>query len=179
MKHNVLAIVLSIAAGVSGMASVAQAQKHDSITFNMVHADGATCLPSTSHARVTVTDFGSVQHMHIEATGLTPNTGFTTFITQHNARPFGLSWYQCEIETDSHGRGVADFAGIFSAETFVMSDTAVEMDHLGIWFADANDAANAGCSGIVTPFDGDHEAGILVLSTVNFPDDSGPLLQLK
>jgi hypothetical protein len=107
--------------------------------------------------------------MHIEAFGLTPRTSFTTFVTQHGKRPFGFSWYQGEIETDDNGRGIADFTGIFSEETFLLGDSPVQMDHLGIWFADPNDAVRAGCPGIVT-FDGDHEAAILVLSTGNFPD---------
>ena len=65
------------------------------------------------------------------------------------------------------------------APALYRDNTPVEMDHMGIWFADPQDAANAGCSGISTPFDGDHNAGILVLSTANFPDDQGPLLQLR
>jgi len=44
-----------------------------------------------------------------------------------------------------------------------------------MWFANPNDAANTGCAGISTPFDGDGVAGILVLSTQNFPDNKGPL----
>jgi hypothetical protein len=179
MKKTLLAVVMAAAAGFSGVVPRANAAAGDSIKFNMVHADGATCIPATSHARVTITDQGPVQKMHIEAFQLTPNTSFTTFIVQHSARPFGLSWYQGEIETDSRGRGVADFTGIFSAETFVLADTAIPMAHIGIWYADPVDAANAGCPNIVTPFDGDHEAGILVLSTGNFADDKGPLLRLK
>jgi hypothetical protein len=166
-------------AGLTGMVPRANAAAGDSISFNMVHAAAATCLPTTSHARVTISDLGPVQKMHIEAVGLTANTSFTTFIVQHSARPFGLAWYQGEIQTDNRGRGVADFTGIFSNETFILSDSAVRMDHLGIWFADPADSVKAGCSEIVTPFDGDHEAGILVLSTGNFADDKGPLLKLK
>jgi hypothetical protein len=52
------------------------------------------------------------------------------------------------------------------------------MSHVAMWFADPNDAANAGCAGISTPFDGDGVAGILVLSTENFPDNKGPLQRL-
>jgi len=173
MRSTLLALFLSVLTG------IAHAAAGDSISFNMVHADGATCLPSTSRGRVTVNDLGSVQDMHIEVFGLTPRNSFTTFITQHNSIPFGLSWYQGEIQTDAHGHGVGDFVGIFSAESFIVTDPPVQMDHIGIWFADPNDAANAGCSGFVTPFDGDHEGGILVLSTSNFPDNAGPLLMLK
>jgi hypothetical protein len=52
------------------------------------------------------------------------------------------------------------------------------MSHVAMWFADPNDAANAGCAGISAPFDGDGIAGILVLSTENFPDNRGPLQRL-
>jgi len=31
----------------------------------------------------------------------------------------------------------------------------------------------------VTPFDGDHEAGIQVLNTSNFADDNGPLRRIQ
>jgi hypothetical protein len=166
-------------AGLTGMAPRANAAAGDIIKFNLARAVGATCLPTTAHVRVTISDLGPVQKMHIEAFGLPANAGFTTFITQHSNRPFGVSWYQGEIQTDRRGRGVADFAGIFNDETFVLSDTAIQTDHIGIWFADPADAVNAGCSGTVTPFDGDHEAGILVFSSSNFADDKGPLLQLK
>jgi len=51
--------------------------------------------------------------------------------------------------------------------------------HLGVWFADPKDASNAGCSNTVTPFDGDHVAGIQALSTRNFPALKGPLGTIK
>ena len=50
--------------------------------------------------------------------------------------------------------------------------------HLGLWFNSPDDAAAAGCANTVTPFNGDHTAGIQVLNTSNFPDDQGPLRQL-
>ena len=176
MKSSLLAVALAVAAGLTG---VDHAAAGDSITFRMVRPASATCLPADAHARVTVTDLGSVQNMHLEVFSLTPNTEFTLFVTQHNARPFGLAWYQGDVKTGSDGRGAADFSGIFSEESFIVSDTPIQMYHLGIWYADATDAANAGCSNTVTPFDGDHAGGILALSTANFPDAKGPLLKLK
>jgi hypothetical protein len=44
----------------------------------------------------------------------------------------------------------------------------VHMYHLGMWFSDAADAAAAGCPSTVTPFDGDHQAGIQVLKYEQF-----------
>jgi len=39
--------------------------------------------------------------------------------------------------------------------------------------------ATATCPGTVTPFDGDHQAGIQVLNTTNFPDARGPLFAIQ
>ena len=50
--------------------------------------------------------------------------------------------------------------------------------HLGLWFNSPADAMKAGCPATVTPFNGDHNAGIQALSTRNFADDQGPLRQL-
>ncbi len=179
MKNTLLAVAMAAVAGLTGMARHANAAAGDSITFNMVRNAGTTCLPISTHARVTISDLGTVQKMHIEAFGLIPNTSFTTFIVQHATAPFGLGWYQGDIQTDSRGRGVADFTGIFNAETFIVANPPVQLDHIGIWFADATDAGDAGCPGNVTPFDGDHAAGIQVLNTSNFADNDGPLLRLK
>ena len=178
MRKNLVAVVIAAVGSFMGMAPRANAAPGDSINFAMVRATGATCLPAGAHGRVTVSDLGPVQNLHVELFDLTPKNEFTLFVTQHSARPFGLSWYQGDIVTDENGRGVGDFTGIFSAETFIFGDSAIPMAHLAMWFADPADAAKAGCSSIVTPFDGDHEAGILVLSTVNFPDNHGPLLNL-
>lgn len=51
--------------------------------------------------------------------------------------------------------------------------------HLGLWFNSPTDAANAGCPVDVTPFNGEHNAGIQVLNTSNFPDLQGPLFFVK
>lgn len=181
MKKVMLAGALATALALLTMVPNAVAAAGDSITFKLVPATSATCLPSTARGRVTVSDLGQVQHMHLEVFDLVPNAGFTVFITQHNAIPFGFSWYQGEVQTDSKGQGVGDFSGIFSEETFTLTDTLqpIQMDHMGIWFADATVAGAAGCSSFPTPFDGDHAGGILVLSTRNFPDNEGPLLRLK
>jgi len=183
MKSTFLGCVLTTVAGLTSLMPCASAAAGDNITFNLMRAAGATCLSSKARGRVTVRDLGPVQNMHVEWFGLTPTNDFTLFITEHSARPFGLTWYQGEITTDKRGKGVGDFTGIFSAETFVFDNetggnTATQLSHVALWFADPNDAAKAGCSGITTPFDGDHVAGILVLSTENFPDAQGPLQKL-
>jgi hypothetical protein len=199
MKNKILAMAVAVVVGVTSMASRANAAAGDSNTFSLrVSAGAATCLSTTASGRVTISDLGAVQNMHVEVFNLPPKTEFATFLLQVPKSPFGLAWYQGDIVTNADGRGVGDFTGIFNRETFIMApgpaaaplvfpdDAAVnpvtrpiQIYHIGIWFADATDAGNAGCPSTPTPFDGDHQAGIQVMNTSNFPDGHGPLLNLQ
>ena len=55
----------------------------------------------------------------------------------------------------------------------------VQMYHLGLWFNSPEDAAKAGCPDVVTPFNGEHNAGVQVLNTGSFPDLKGPLRRVR
>ena len=174
---------------------------HKRIDFDMVVSAGAaTCLP---HARadVRVVDDGTAQEMYISARGLPPNTGFDFFVLQTPKAPFGMSWYQADVETDEDGNAFQRVRGIFSIETFTVAPNSapapvvfngpfpdasvnpatnpLQMYHLGLWFNSFADAQKAGCPATQTPFNGEHDAGIQVLNTANFADDEGPLRQLK
>jgi hypothetical protein len=160
----------------------------------------ASCLQNAS-GQVTVSSLGPVENMHVEVTGLPPNTDFDFFVIQVPKAPFGLAWYQGDIETDDHGNGVGDFTGRFNEETFIVAPGSapaplihsgpnpdantnpqtgpVHTHHLGLWFNSPQDAVKAGCPGGVTPFNGTHDAGVQVLNTSNFPDDKGPLRTLE
>jgi hypothetical protein len=173
----------------------------DTIRFEMVRsaaAEGADCL-ADALADVTIRSLGPVERMRVRVEGLPPNTEFDFFVIQVPNAPFGLSWYQGDIETDSNGGGLGIFIGRFNIETFIVAlpppapapvvheddpfpdadenpqTNPVHTFHLGLWFNDPADAAAAGCPDTVTPFNGDHTAGIQVLSTRNFEDDQGPL----
>jgi hypothetical protein len=162
------------------------------ITFTMVVSAGAaTCLPK---ATATVTDhtLGPVEDLTVSVSGLPPNTDFDFFIIQVPKAPFGLAWYQGDIQTNRSGRGVQRFVGRFSSETFIVSlgaipsvnefpsppavlpqDPAgvvvgpVQIYHLGLWFNNASDAVKAGCPPTTTTFNGVHNAGIQVLNTAS------------
>ena len=119
--------------------------------------------------------------------------------------PFGLSWYQGDVETNGSGEAFQLFRGRFSVETFIIAPGVapapqvfnnppfpdasqnpetfgpdgktpgpVQTYHLGLWFNSPADAQKAGCANTVTPFNGEHNAGIQVLNTSNFPDNHGP-----
>ena len=121
--------------------------------------------------------------MHVEVFLLPANTEFTLFVITTPNAPFVPAWYQGGLKTNANGRGVLDVTGIFSDETFILNPgvpaVPVEMHHLGLWFADPADAVNAGCPGTVTPFDGDHNAGIQVLHTVPAVGSLGPLSRIQ
>jgi len=177
--------------------SAAALDNDDSVSFDMVVSAGAkTCLPKAS-ATVRITPGGSVDLMDVTVQGLPPNTDFDFFVIQVPKAPFGISWYQGDIQTDKNGRGTQHFVGRFSIETFAVAPGSapapvvfngsfpdaslnpsfepVQMYHLGLWFNSPQAAQTAGCPATVTPFNGEHNAGIQVLNTSNFPDDHGPL----
>ena len=184
MKRSLLTATIAFAVAIAslGMVPLVKAAAGDSTTFNMVKSAGAvSCLDPTARGRVTISDLGPVQNMHVEVFNLPANTEFTLFVINTPNAPFVPAWYQGDIETNAGGEGVVDVTGIFSDETFILNQgpVAIETDHLGIWFADPADAVNSGCPGTVTPFDGDHNAGIQVLNTSNFRITNGPLRRIK
>ena len=167
-------------------------------SFGMVVSQVANaCLPD-ANAQVSIQSSGTVEDLLISATGLPPNTDFDLFVIQVPNAPFGLSWYQGDLATNSNGNAMQHFTGRFSNQTFIVApgtaaapvvfnsppfpDAAqnpasgpVQIYHLGLWFNSPDDAQKAGCPNTVTPFNGQHNAGIQVLNTSNFPDNSGPL----
>jgi hypothetical protein len=174
-----------------------------STSFDMVRSAasvGANCLIDAS-AHVTITSRGPVETMRVNASHLPSNTDFDFFVIQVPHAPFGISWYQGDLQSDSTGHAHGTFVGRFSIETFAVAPgpapapvvfqgpfpdassnppfNPVQMYHLGLWFNSPTDAAAAGCAATTTPFNGEHNAGVQALSTRNFPDASGPLQGIR
>src|SRR5215472_17080136 len=59
--------------------------------------------------------------MTIDAAGLPKNTEFDVFGTQLSNAPFGISWYQGDLDSNSHGNAHGRFVGRFSIETFAVA----------------------------------------------------------
>ena len=188
------------AAGISGTGADAAVNQ---ATFHMVRSSaavGANCLKGAD-AKVTIQSQGPVEVMKVSADHLPRNTDFDFFVIQVPNAKFGISWYQGDLESNGAGNANGTFIGRFSIETFAVApgvekapqvfnkppfpDAAqnlafnpVQMYHLGLWFNSPKDADRAGCGNTVTPFNGEHNAGVQALSTRNFGDQFGPLRQV-
>jgi hypothetical protein len=188
-------------------ASPALAQ--NAFTFDLVRSPALKSFPNfvpNARGQVTITPQGAVEEMDVTVTGLPPNTDFDFFVIQTPLAPFGLSWYQGDIETDGSGSGSGKFFGRFNIETFIVAPGVVNNTtivfrnprfpifsdinfnpttqpvhqwHLGLWFNSPKDAAKAGGPPTETPFNGGHNAGVQVLNTSNFPSGAGPLSRVK
>ena len=193
--------LMFMAAGPAMAAGSAIAPDEDHISFKMVAANA--CLPGAKAKVQTISD-GQAEDMFIVASGLPPNTAFDFFVIQVPKAPFGLSWYQGDMQSDDDGDAVQHFRGRFSIETFIVAQPPggqpapvvhdqppfpdastnpatepVHTFHLGLWFGSPEAAVAAGCPNTVTRFNGEHNAGIQVLNTSNYPDDQGPLINLR
>ena len=178
----------------------------DDFTFNLVRSKGLANFPTVApnaHGRVHIQSVGPVELMDVTVWGLPPNTDFDFFVIQVPNAPFGLSWYQGDIETNKNGVGYGHFIGRFSIETFIVAPgvapappdpfhdpqripdatqnpktNPVQTYHLGLWFNNPQDVVKAGGPNTVTPFNGEHDAGVQVLNTGEFPDQAGPLSKI-
>jgi hypothetical protein len=155
-------------------------------TFALKASPGiASCLPHAG-GRVTITPGSLNDVMKVSLHGMPRNTGFDVFVIQTPNKPFGVSWYQTDLNVGRNGSGSATVRGIFDAETFSVSPGGTttfgptHQYHIGVWFNDPNVPFKLGCepgqtSPVVTPFNGEQHAGIQVVNTAQFPDNAGPL----
>ncbi len=166
--------------------------ERNGFTFPLVASAPAikACLPHASgSATIVKTELNDIMTVRVQ--NLAPNTGYDLFVIEIPHAPFGISWYQSDLETDGHGNGSVQVRGIFNDETFSVSTggptttfKATHQFHLGLWFNDPVVPFKLGCepgktAPVVTPFNGEQHAGIQVLNTSTFPDNAGPLSKVS
>ena len=196
-KIGIIAVVSLVVVALAAASAFAV----DSTTFNMVRSQTAVannCLEDArAHVNV-ITTATDQQIMDVTVNHAPANTEFELFVTQQPNSPFGISWYQADFETNNQGQGEVRARGIFSEELFAVAPGSVnapQVDnldaetnpafapvhtfHLGLWFGSPEEAQAAGCPNTLTPFDGDHSAGIQAFSTRNFGALHGPLRQIQ
>jgi hypothetical protein len=203
LRVGVLCGAAALATGGATAAAATTAHpSHDRASFQLIRSTAsvnAGCLTG-AHANVKIKNHGPVEVMNIDASGLPKNTNFDVFVNQLPNAPFGISWYQGDLQSNGKGKAHGVFVGRFSIETFTVApgsgpapvvhhepiaDAAtnppfapVHEYHIGVWFNSPTDAAAAGCANVVTPFNGEHNAGPQALSTRQFADTNGPLRQI-
>ncbi|MCB1882713.1 MAG: hypothetical protein KDG89_01760 [Geminicoccaceae bacterium] len=190
-----------VAAALGGAAlDAAPAQAASQATFPMSRSNGlgATCA-AKAVAVVKVQSLGFAEKMTVAVAGLRAGTELDLFALQVPDFPFGVAWYVGDLEVGSNGRVTKTFIGRFNIETFAVAVgvpapaphthagdansnptfAPVHTYHLGMWFNSPADAALNGCPNVLTPFNGEHDAGIQVLSTRIFPKKNGPLKKIN
>ena len=195
------AAIVVVAFGVAASAAFAAAggpsAKVASTSFSMFPNPAfVTCLAATGQtptAKVTVTRGKLNDTLVVKLKNFKPNLGFDLFTVERsnqksNGDPvpgftnFGLAWYQSDIEVGSDGTASATIRTILLDQIFGFDAGAAlpptNTFHVGFWFNNPADAAGCGFTG-TTPFNGEHNAGIQVLNTSNFPDLQGPLFFVK
>ena len=94
------------------------------LKFSMVRSAALNAIPDCvpdATGSVSIKPGGPVETMDVKVKGLPPNTDFDFFVIQVPHSPFGMSWYQGDIETNKKGVGHVKFIGRFSIETFVVA----------------------------------------------------------
>jgi len=182
---GVASTALAVSMGLT-MASAASSSHARSFSFLLKPSPGiAKCLPHAG-GRVTITPGNQNDTMTVSIHGMPSRAGFDLFVIQQPNKPFGVSWYQSDVNADRHGNGSATVKGIFDSETFSVSPGGTttfkptHQFHLGLWFNNPRTPFNLGCepgaaTPTVTPFNGEQHAGIQALNTAQFPVNKGPL----
>lgn len=158
----------------------------------MVRSTGTPpdCLPRAK-ARVRIDKLEGAERMRVRVRGLRPETEYDLFVIQTPDLPFGLSWYQGDIQTDCYGKGESTFIGRFNEETFTVAPNTAPAPVVHkarsrtpppIRRPRPCTSTTSGCGSTRLPtppplgatphrppFNGEHNAGVQILSTRNFP----------
>jgi hypothetical protein len=182
-----LAASLSLTAASAAPVATRAAASHDgAFTFPLTPSPGIkACVPHLG-GFATITPGSQNDVMQVSIFGAPRGADFDLFVIQQPLKPFGVSWYQSDINADDHGFGHATVRGVFDVETFSVSPGGTtafpptHQYHLGLWFNDPSLPFKLGCepgatAPIVTPFNGEQHAGIQALNTSTFPVNAGPL----
>jgi len=147
------------------------------VKFHLVQSSDALkkCMPKAKVYIdvVLLTDKKGFDRFIVDASGLPANTSFTTFLLETPGSPFGAAEYIGDITSDKYGKAHNEFDLIvqeaFSSTLVSGKRVRVDLNHVGMWFADPadDDFCFGKGGGAVTPFDGDNEAGVQAFNSSN------------
>jgi hypothetical protein len=191
-------------AALAGWAGLLAPPAHalDDFTFKLSRSK---VLPTGCAASVSgsarVQTVGFAENLRVTVKGLVAGTALDIFVIQVPIAPFGLAWYLGDLPVGSNNMVTKVFTSRLNVETFAVAPGSVAAPqthtelpfpdakknpqfapvhtyHLGVWFNSPDDAKKNGCPTTVTPFNGDHTAGVQVLNTATFPALKGPLSRI-
>src|SRR3981081_218719 len=99
----------------------------DDFRFDLVRSKGLANFPTVAphaHGQVKIESVGPVEIMKVKVWGLPPNTGFDLFVIQVPNGPFGLSWYQGDIQSNKDGVEYGEVIRITKMESFIAAQGA-------------------------------------------------------
>jgi hypothetical protein len=193
-RYGAVLLAVGVLASALPAATTAAKEEH---TFNLV-VNNAKLLPCLAKdpddpptAKVTVTRGELNDTLKLEAEGLKPNLNFDLFTVQNSTKladgtpdqnfhgSFGMAWYQTDVHANREGKANVEIKTILLDQIFGF-DPDVNLAptntfHVGFWFNNPDDAAPCGFP-TVTPFNGEHHAGVLAM--ISLPDAAtglGPL----
>ncbi|HEY1370487.1 MAG TPA: hypothetical protein VGF23_25380 [Gaiellaceae bacterium] len=176
-----VAATTAAALGATGTARSAAVRAHylrkaDVVRLGLTASSAqlAACMPGAQlAARVDLTsEERGFDRFVISGRNLPPNRDFTIFLLEQAGSPFGAAEYIGDFSTDASGRARANLKLIvreaFSSTLVNGIRTRVDLNRIGVWFADpADDDFCLGAGSAVTPFDGDNEAGVQAFNSAN------------
>jgi hypothetical protein len=133
----------------------------------------ARCMPDAK-LDVTVdltTDQVGFDSFKIRARHLPPNRDFTVFLLEQAGSPFGAAEYIGDFSTNAAGNGHNTFKlivqEVFSSTLVNGARKRVDLNQVGVWFADPTDDEFCLPGSAATPFDGDNEASVQAFNSAN------------
>ena len=100
------AVAATLLVSVAGVRTAAHENKQEFLMVRAAKPVASKCLPAAT-ATVTIKPRGSVEQMDVNVAGLPPKTEFDFFVIQKPGAPFGLAWYQGDIETMRAARAIS------------------------------------------------------------------------
>jgi hypothetical protein len=166
---------IGIATGAVLMATSLAAQAAEVVQLDLTPSSQqlASCMPGaelTVRVRLT-TDAIGFDVFKIVARNLPPDRSYTVFLLQQAGSPFGAAEYIGDFSTNDDGNGESTFHLIvqeaFSSTIVGGQRVRVDLNQVGVWFADPADDEFCLPGSGPTPFDGDGEAGVQAFNSAN------------
>ena len=177
MITTALAMGVLVAGGsvASGAAASGSTPKAQDVSFDLTPSSAqiAACMPQVKvsiKVDLTTEDRG-FDVFEIDGRNLRPDTTFTVFLLQQAGSPFGAAEYIGDFTSNRGGQTTNKFRLIvqeaFSSTIVNGQRVRVDLNSIGVWFADPADDEGCVPGSGPTPFDGDNEAGVQAFNSDN------------